>query len=169
MNDDNILETDFGAQSKTSIRYFAYASIAEKEGYRQVARLFKALAEAEKVQAINTLKIIGELDDSSNNLSWSIDNKTHDYTQRYPTFIEQADREGNPGASTSFRNVIKTSKAKIRLLNEALNNLGRNKDFDYWVCGACGFIDTGEMPVSCKNCSASRENFTRSELENVSL
>jgi len=166
---NNNLENDFTAQSKTSIRYFAYASIAEKEGYRQVARLFKALAEAEKVQAINTLKIIGELDDTSNNLSWSIDSKTYDNAQRYPTFVEQADRDENPVASTLFHNVIKTSKAKIRLLNKVLDNLGRNKDFDYWVCGVCGFVDTGEMPVICKNCSASREKFVKSELSNLSL
>ena len=158
--DDN-LQMAYSATASASIRYCAFAMAAEKEGYRQVARLLKALAEAEKVQAINILRIIGGLEKSSNNLTTAIDSKTYDLTQRYPAAIEQADKDGNPIASTLFQGAVNTTKTHIRLLNMAVENVHRLRDSEYWVCSICGFIDAGDMPVSCKNCGAAREKLSR--------
>jgi rubrerythrin len=158
--DDN-LQMAYSATASASIRFCAFAMAAEKEGYRQIAKLLRALAEAEKVQAINMLRIMGNLDKSSGNLSGAIDSKTYDLTQRYPAAIEQADKDGNPVVSTLFQGAVNTTKTHIRLLNIALDNIHRLKDSEYWVCGVCGFIDAGDMPVSCKNCGAAREKLGR--------
>jgi len=158
--DDN-LQMAYSATASASIRYCAFAKTAEKEGYRQISKLLRALAEAEKIQAINILRIIGSLGKSSANLATAIDGKTYDLTQRYPSAIEQADKDGNPMASTLFQAAINTTKTHIRLLNLALENLNRLKDSEYWVCSICGFIDSGDMPVACKNCGAAREKLNR--------
>jgi rubrerythrin len=115
------------------------------------------LSEAEKVHAISTLKGLGELAATPDNLSKMIDVKTYDYTQRYPIFVEQADRDMNPVASTILQGAGEASKSHVRLLTEAEKNIKRNKETDYWVCCICGFVDTGDMPASCKNCGAARE------------
>jgi rubrerythrin len=165
LNTDTNLEKSFASEAQTSIRYSAYASIAEKEGYRQVALMFKALAEAEKVRAINTLKAIGELEKTSDNLYAAVDGKTFDFTQRYPAYIEQAEIDDEQKAKDTFQTALNIAKNHIKLLHEALDNLGRNKDHLYWVCAICGNIDTEEMPVSCKMCGVGREKFTKVEQE----
>jgi len=82
------LESSISSSAISSVKYYAYSLISEKEGYRQVARLFKALAKAETVQAIKGLQIAGELDVTSENLTKTVDSKTYDHTQRNPSYIE---------------------------------------------------------------------------------
>jgi len=158
--DDN-LKKNFSAEAMASIRYSAYAEIAEKDGYRQIAKLFRTMSEVEKVHAINTLKISGEIGNTSENLTSAIDSKTYEFTQWYPTLIEQADLDARPIASTTFQGAADTSKTHVVLLTEALENIGRNKETDYWVCNVCGYVNPGDMPVSCKICGASREKFVQ--------
>lgn len=153
------LQNNFSSESMAAIKYHAYAMKAEEEGFHQIAKLFTAMEKAQNIQAINTLKAMGELNDSQNNLMTIIDSKTYNYTQKYPSLIEQADLDVNPLASALFQNVVKTIKSHTRLLNEALKNFKRVKDYDYWVCGICGLIEMKNMPVVCKNCGASREKF----------
>lgn len=153
------LKKSFSAESMASVRYSVFAYAAEKDGYRQIAKLFRAMSESEKIHAINTLRIIGEYGNTSENISSAIDAKTYDFNQWYPSLAEQADLEGKPIASTTFRGVSNAARAQVALLNNALENLGRNRDTDHWVCNACGHIVEGDMPVSCKICGASREKF----------
>jgi len=153
------LQNNFSAESMAAIKYYAYAITAEEEGRRQIAKLFRAMAEAQKIHAINTLKAISALDESESNLSATIDSKTYDYTQRYPSLIEQSNLDENPAVSSLFQMAVKTLKAHIRLLNDALKNFKRVKDYDYWVCSMCGLVEMGSMPVFCKACGAPREKF----------
>jgi len=160
---DENLQKVIASVSSASVKFSAYAEIADKEGYRQIAKLFRAMAETQKVYAIKAMKILGELDNTENNLSAAIDARTYEFTQMFPTFIEQADQDGNPVATTAFRAAIATTKSHVRILNSALNNIGRNKEVDYWVCGMCGKIESNEMPVACKTCGAAREKFVKIE------
>lgn len=161
MKTDENVKKNFNAEAMACVRYSAYANIAEKEGHRQIARLFRAISEAAKVRAINTIRVIGELGNTSENLTSAVDNKTYEFTQWYPTLIEQADKNGQPVASTTFQGAADTAKTHVLLLNEALENIGRNKETDYWVCNVCGYVKACDMPVSCKICSASREKFIK--------
>jgi rubrerythrin len=158
---DENLQQVIASVSSASVKFSAYAEIADKEGYRQVAKLFRAMAETQKVFAINAMRILGELDNTENNLSAAIDIKTYEFTQLYPNFIEQADHDGNPMAQTAYRAAMETTRSHVRILNTALDNIGRNKEVDYWVCQMCGKIESGEMPVGCKTCGAAREKFIR--------
>ncbi len=117
------------------------------------------MAETQKVHAINAMRISGELDNTENNLSAAIDAKTYEFTQLYPTFVEQAEQDGNPVAQMAYRAAMETTRSHIRILNSALNNIGRNKEVDYWVCQVCGKIESGGTPVGCKTCGAAREKF----------
>ncbi len=65
MKTNDNLGSSISSSAISSVKYYAYSLIAEKEGYRQVARLFKALAKAETVQAINGLQLAGDLDGQS--------------------------------------------------------------------------------------------------------
>ncbi len=159
MKTDDNLQRLLNNVSSASIRFLAYADIADEEGYHQIAKLFRAMAETQKVYAVNAMRIIGEIGKTGDNLANAIDEKTYELTQLYPTFIEQADRDGNPQAATALMAAVNTTKGHVKVLNTALDNLGRNKEFSYWVCGMCGNLESREEPASCRICGAAREKF----------
>ena len=158
---DENLQKVIASFTTASVRFSAYAEIAEEEGYRQIAKLFRAMAETQRIFAVNAMRVSGEFDKTEVNLSAAIDAKTYEFTQLFPTFVEQADNDGNPVASTAFRAAAETTKGHVRILNVAQDNFGRNKEIDYWVCGMCGKIESGDTPVSCRTCGAAREKFTK--------
>jgi rubrerythrin len=158
---DENLKYILSSVASAAVRYLAFAEVAESDGYHQVARLYRAMAETQKVYAVNAMKLMGQIGKTDENLSSAIDEKTYDFTQLYPTFIEQANRDGNPMASTAFQAAVNTTRNHVKVLNAALDNLGRNKDILYWVCGMCGNLESGEEPVSCKICGAAREKFIK--------
>ncbi|MEJ2662199.1 MAG: ferritin family protein, partial [Desulfobacteraceae bacterium] len=48
---DKYLQEAFAGESQANRKYLAFAEKADREGYRQVARLFRAVAAAETVHA----------------------------------------------------------------------------------------------------------------------
>ena len=50
------LKEAFAGESQANRKYLAFAKKAEEEGYKQVAKLFRAAAEAETVHAHNHLR-----------------------------------------------------------------------------------------------------------------
>jgi rubrerythrin len=58
-NTQENLEAAFAGESQANRRYLFFADKAEKEGYAQIARLFRAAAEAETVHARNHLEALG--------------------------------------------------------------------------------------------------------------
>jgi rubrerythrin len=158
--DDN-LNAAFTGESKAYMKYLAYAAVAEKEGNKQVSRLFRALAEAERVHAQSHLAIMGGIGNSEHNLSNAIDGETYEYTQMYPSFIAQAEREGNHRVVISFRNAMAAEKVHGYLLSNSLERFGREKESDYFVCSACGYTAAGGAPDQCPSCGAAKEKFTQ--------
>ena len=53
------LKAAFAGESQANRLYLAFAKKAEEEGFPQVAKLFKAAAEAETVHALNHLQVTG--------------------------------------------------------------------------------------------------------------
>jgi rubrerythrin len=154
------LKSAFSGESKASMKYIAYAAIAEKEGRPQVARLFKALAEAERVHAQNHLALMSdELGTSEHNLSSAIDGETYEFTQMYPTFIKQTEKDGDTRALISFKKALEAERVHSVLLQNLHDKLGREKDEEYFVCSICGHVASGSMPEKCPNCNASKDKF----------
>ena len=55
---ENNIQEAFGGESKANRRYTLFAEKADKDGYPQVAKLFRAVAEAEMIHIRNHLKVI---------------------------------------------------------------------------------------------------------------
>jgi rubrerythrin len=153
------LKTAFMGESQAYMKYSAFAAKAEKEGHRQVARLFRAIAEAEKVHALNHFAVMGGSGDTSSNITSAIDGETYEFTQMYPGFIEQAEQEESSRAAASFRAASAVEKIHSNLYNKALKNLDRNKEEDYYVCSVCGNTVAGAIPDKCEVCGAAAGKF----------
>jgi rubrerythrin len=149
----------FEGECKAHFRYLAYARQAEEEGKKDIARLFRAVAEAEAVHAMNHLKVLGGFDDTEKNLLAAIDGETYEFTQMYPGFIEQAEKETNTRAALSFKHASDVEKIHNNLYSNALDNLGRNRETEYHVCEICGNTVTGNAPEKCYVCGAGIDKF----------
>src|ERR1700690_4138266 len=95
--DDNLGEA-FAGESQANRRYTFFAEKAEKEGLKQVARLFRAAAEAEAVHARNHFNAMDGLGTSVDNLRAGVIGENMEFTRMYPGFIEKATEEGNERA-----------------------------------------------------------------------
>ena len=99
-NDD--LKAAFAGESQAKMKYLAFAQKADEEGCLQVAKVFRAAAEAETVHAINHLKVMNGISGTEENLKEAVKGENYEHTTMYPGFIETAKKEGNKNALRSF-------------------------------------------------------------------
>lgn len=159
MKTDENLEAAFAGESKAHMSYLGYSRAAEKEGHKQVARLFRAIAEAEKIHALNHFAVMKKAGPSSNNIESAIKGETYEFTEMYPEFIKQAEKENNSRARNSFSDASAVEKIHSVLYKEALENLGKNEETVYHVCPVCGNTVAGDAPDKCEICGAAGSRF----------
>jgi rubrerythrin len=145
-NTEKNLGDAFAGESQANRKYLAFAKQAEQEGHKQVAKLFRAAAEAETVHAHAHLKT-------------AIAGETHEFKKMYPEFITEAKKEGNKAAERSFSFANEVEKIHAGLYQKALDNLGKNSDADYYICSVCGMTVENEAPEKCPVCGAAKKAF----------
>lgn len=155
---ENLLAA-FAGESQANRKYTAFARKAQEEGYGQVAKLFRAAAEAETIHALNHLRVLGQVNSTANNLKAAVEGETYEHTSMYPGFIEEAQAEENGPAAISFMGANAVEKLHADLYERALADLGQNESVDYYVCQVCGNTVEGQAPETCPICQASREQF----------
>jgi rubrerythrin len=158
---DNLQEA-FAGESQANRKYLAFARKAEAEGMPQVARLFRAAAEAETVHAHAHLRVLGGVQSTEENLQAAIDGEGLEFQQMYPKFVEQAEQEGNTGATISFKNAMAVEQIHHGLYSEALNAVKAGSDLPaapIFVCGICGNTVGGAAPDKCPVCGAPKAKF----------
>lgn len=171
------MQAAFNGESNAHVRYLAFAKQADKEGYAEVASLFRAAARAEEVHASNHAAVIHRLGgnpvakieapavkSTRENLQAAIKGETYERDTMYPEFLKQARLDRNTEAVKSL-NRAKTAEAEhAKLYAAALSNLDRSKGSvarAYYVCPVCGFT----VPVvdfqKCPSCFTPKEKFER--------
>ncbi len=161
MSTTNNLKDAFAGESQANRKYLAFAKKAQEEGFHQVAKLFRAAAEAETVHAHSHLRALGGVRGTKENVQEAINGETHEFTKMYPQMIEEAKKEGNKQALQSFEFANKVEKIHANLYQKALNNLGKNEDVDYHVCQVCGNTVEKNAPDKCPICGAPKAMFTK--------
>jgi len=160
------LQDAFAGESQASRRYLFFADKAEKEGHPQIARLFRAAAEAETVHARNHLEAMDGIGSTRDNLGEAISGESYEFTTMYPGFIEQAESENNKRARVSFGYANEVEKIHHGLYQKALEALEAGqqlKDEPFFVCQFCGNTVAGEAPERCPVCGAPRSKFKQVE------
>ncbi|MDO8282374.1 MAG: rubrerythrin family protein [Thermodesulfovibrionia bacterium] len=160
---DKNLKDAFAGESQANRKYLAFAKKAEKEGYRQVAKLFRAAADAETVHAHNHLKELDGIKSTKENLEAAISGETHEFESMYPAMIDDAKAEGETSASRSFYLANEVEKIHAELYKKALESLGNSREVDYYVCQICGNTVEGSAPDECPICGAMKKMFTKIE------
>ncbi len=165
-NTQENLQAAFAGESQANRSYLFFADKAAKEGQPQIARLFKAAADAETVHARNHLTTAGGIKSTRENLQAAIGGEHYEFTKMYPDFIEQAKADKDKGAETSFTWANKVEEIHHTLYEKALKALdagGSLKDESYSVCQGCGYTIGGDAPERCPVCGAPRNKFKKVE------
>ena len=160
---DNLQEA-FAGESQANRKYLAFAKKAEADGYSQIARLFRAAAET--VHAHAHLRVMGGVKGTAENLEAAIAGEGLEFQEMYPTFVAEAEAEGNKGAAMSFKNAMAVEEIHHGLYSKALETLEGGSDLPaapMFVCGICGNTVIGEAPDKCPVCGAPKSRFAEVE------
>lgn len=159
MTTENNLKDAFAGESQASRKYLAFAKKADEDGFPGVAKLFRAAAEAETIHAMSHLRSLGAIKSTAENVQTAIDGETFEFTEMYPGFITEADKEGAQQGKRSFEMANEAEKVHAELYKKALKNIEKKENVDYYVCEVCGNIVEGSAPDKCSICGAPASKF----------
>jgi len=158
--EENLKEA-FAGESQANRKYLAFAKKADQEGYKQVAKLFRAAAEAETVHAHNHLRVLKGTTSTKENLQEAVSGEMFEFKSMYPAMIEEATAAGIASAVQTFQYANDVEKVHAALYQKALDDLGSNEVVDYYVCRVCGYTAEGEPPEVCPVCGTKKAGFAK--------
>ncbi len=154
-NTEKNLAAAFAGESQANRKYLAFAKQAETEKLPQVAKLFRAAAEAETIHAHTHLRNLGMIKSTAENLKEAIAGETYEFTEMYPGFITEAKTENQSAAIVKGMQLANDAeKVHASLYQKALDTLANPVDVDYYLCSVCGHIAEGGAPDQCPICGA---------------
>ena len=158
MTDGN-LKSAFAGESQAHMRYGIFAQRADKEGYSNVARLFEAIAYAERIHASNHYRNIRSEGDAmttsmaafgskttSEDLQIGIDGETFEVEEMYPAYLDIAKMQNEYAAEVTFRFSWEAEKTHVELFKKAKASIDEERDPDLGpigVCDVCGYTLDG--------------------------
>jgi rubrerythrin len=155
------LKEAFAGESQANQKYRAFAKKAEKEGFANIAKLFRTTAEAERIHAEGHLKALDMIASTAENLQAAINGETYEFTKMYPPMVEKATADGHK-AKTMFRFAVDAEEVHATIYAKALEAVKNGVDLDetdFYLCPICGFIELGKAPEKCPVCGALQKVF----------
>jgi len=158
--DENLKEA-FAGESQANRKYLAFAKKAEDDGFPEVARLFRAAAEAETVHALADLRHMKTVKSTAENLQAAEAGETYEFTEMYPPMVKQAEEEGSP-AATAFKFALAAEERHAKLYARALEAVKAGQDVEtggIYLCPVCGNVVFGKPTAPCEICNTAAEKF----------
>ena len=168
------LQTAFNLETNAKTRFEAFAVKADEEGFKSVAGLFRAAANAAAVQirkhtaAIKKLgaepkaaAVAPEVKSTKENLDVTVKNAAADKDALYAAAAKQAEADKNTGAMYAFAGASAAAESVAKLAQQALGNLDAWKapGKEFMVCQVCGFTTMDKKLKKCPVCAAPRTKF----------
>jgi rubrerythrin len=157
------LKTAFAGESQANRKYTAYARKAEKEGLPQVAKLFRAAAEAETIHALGHFNALDAVKSTAENLKDAVAGETYEFKDMYPPMLAQAEADGHK-AKTMFGFALKAEAVHADLYQQALDAVTSGKDLpagEFYLCTVCGNIELVPPTGKCSICGVPAEKFVK--------
>jgi rubrerythrin len=158
------LESAFAGESQAQTKYLIFAERAEKEGFPNVARLFRATSYAEQVHATSHFRTLGNIGQTVDNLQAAIGGETYEVDEMYPAFKAVADVQDEKAAHRSNSWAMEAEKVHAGLYQLARQNVLAGMDAevgDVHICDVCGWTVEGEAPDRCPLCGAKSDKFRK--------
>ncbi|MGR6836288.1 rubrerythrin [Syntrophomonas erecta] len=150
----------FAGESQARNKYTFFASKADKEGYKQIAEIFRESADNEKEHAKLLYKLVsGPIPSTDENLLAAALGENEEHTNMYPEFAKIAREEGFDAIATIFEEIAEVEEAHEKRFRKLLDNVKNKTVFKKphpvkWKCRNCGYIHGGnEAPEICPACA----------------
>ncbi len=159
------LQEAFAGESQARNKYTYFSSVAQNEGYEQIAELFLKTAENEKAHAKMWLEELGGLGNTAENLLHAAQGENYEWTDMYDGFAKTAEEEGFPELAAKFRLVAAIEKRHEERYRALLRNVESAQVFaksevKVWECRNCGHIVVGTAaPEICPTCLYAKSYF----------
>lgn len=174
----DFLHSAYGGESLAHMRYLTWANMAEKEGFKNIGKLFVAIAYAEQVHANNHFREIGGdtvdvtvtaggvfgTGKTVDNLQGAINGELHEVEQMYPVYLNAADFQEEKGAMRTFHYALEAEKIHVDLFTQAQNCAKEGKDMEFesvYICPICGHTVLDGAPDNCPVCGAKKEAYKK--------
>ncbi len=153
------LHQAYAGEAKAALRLKLYAEKAEKEGYPQIAKLFRVISFSEEIHGTRALRMLREIKDTQANLEASFESETKVAGVAYDSFIKIAEEKGDRTSSTYFSQSRDVEETHAKLYKEAMDHFMEQRETTYYVCKVCGYVSDGVLPDVCPVCGAGKEQF----------
>jgi len=161
MTDRNLHEA-FAGESQAHMKYLIFADKADHENRPEVARLFRAIASAERIHATNHLRALELIKTSTANVQTCIEGEHYEINEMYPTFNAVAELQQEKAAARSTLWALETEKVHEGMYIKAKEALDSGKDANVgkiYICPVCGYTMEGDAPDICPICKAKKSTF----------
>lgn len=178
----NLLKS-FAGESQARNRYTYFASVADKEGYKQIAAIFEETAKNEKEHAEVFFKYLtngnsngdlttieaaypaGKIGTTEENLKEAAEGEKLEWGTLYPEFKNKANEEGFDEIAESFQEIAEVEEEHEKRYRKLLENIKNGEVFKKkekvkWKCNNCGYVHEGEeAPEECPACKHKKEYY----------
>ncbi len=170
----------FAGESQARNKYTFFASVAKKEGYVQISKVFEETANQEKEHAERLFKFLegglvniewcfpaGVIGDTAENLVAAANGEKEEYTEMYPSFAKTAREEGFEEIAKVMGAIAVAEKHHEERYLTLLHELEQDTTFKkseriIWECLNCGYLHIGtEPPERCPACDHAKSYFAR--------
>lgn len=158
------LKSAFSGESQAHMKYIIFADKAEEEGFKEIARLFRAIAFAERVHASNHLNALNGINLTVDNLDVAIAGETYEVNEMYPSYKAVAEMQDEQRAIKSMHYALEAEKIHATLYSESKDAVKSGKDLEIGeinICPVCGHTVVGKAPERCPICGIRGERFRK--------
>lgn len=171
------LQSAYRGEAEAVSFYHACAKRAVREGYPDMAKLFRAAAASEEIHRENHLRALRQIGGpvprlgapteqpktTRENLAASVADEREECRVMYPDYFRTARAENVPAAMRTFLYAREAERAHAQLFQRAYNRFGKKPSTDYYVCQTCGMTVSDKVPAVCPTCRGSGLNYMKVE------
>jgi rubrerythrin len=158
------------------MRYMIWADQADRDGFPNVARLFRAISFAEQAHATGHFRVLRDapgafevlagagfgLGKTADNLAGAVAGEEFEIAEMYPTYLEVARLQGEPAAVRSMEYALAAEKIHAAMYRNAKQSVDQGRDAAIGriqICGVCGHTLEGDAPDVCPVCGVKKPMF----------
>jgi rubrerythrin len=168
------LQTAYARESKQSHMYGLFAPRAEKEKYKGMAAMYKALARSESIHAAMHASMMREhsiepaavkfdtvvVGTTMQTVKMALSFEELEFGSMYPNLARTAEQEQFKEGVDRFTMIHSVEERHVQLLKEAQDKMG-NVGAKYLVCPGCGYVVTSDETDECPVCKAPKAKFEK--------
>lgn len=153
------LEQAYAGEAKAALRLKVFADMAEKEGYTQIAKLFRVISFSEEIHGARALRVLRETGSTEENLQSSFESEEKVARVAYEDFLKRATDLREKAAAQHFSQSRDVEEGHAKLYKNALNDMMSERETTYHVCTVCGYVSDDVLPDECPVCGVKKEKF----------